>query len=284
MVDKCLLGQARRIVHLLYAALLVVHHIRHVGHGGDDVHIELAVQTLLYNLHVQQSEEAATETKAKGNRRFWRECKRGVIELKLLKRRTQVLVFARVDRIDTGKHHRLYFLESGNGFLARTSHMGDGIAHLYLCGILDARDDVAYLACAQHIAWHHIHLEHAHLVGYVLHAGVVELNLVALAYLAVLYLEVGNDTTEGVEHRVEDKGLQRSLGVARWMGHTLNDGTQHIVHTLARLARRTQDVLALATYQLHNLVFHLVGHSARHIYLVEHRYNLQVVLNGHIQV
>ena len=74
MVDECLLGQSRRIVYLLHASLLVVYHIRNVGHGGDNVHIELAVESFLYNLHVQQSEESAAESESECYRRLWREC------------------------------------------------------------------------------------------------------------------------------------------------------------------------------------------------------------------
>ena len=74
--------------------------------------------------------------------------------------------------------------------------MGDGIAHLNLSGILDARYDVAYLASAEHLTWHHVHLQYAYFICHILHSGVEELHLVALAYLAVLNLEVGNDTAE----------------------------------------------------------------------------------------
>ena len=48
--------------------MLVVYHIRYVRHGGDDVHIELAIQSLLHNLHVEQSKESTTETEAEGYR------------------------------------------------------------------------------------------------------------------------------------------------------------------------------------------------------------------------
>ena len=64
MVDHRWVRQSRRIVHLFLAALLVVYHIGYVGHGGDDVHVELAVESFLYDLHVEQTQEATTETEA----------------------------------------------------------------------------------------------------------------------------------------------------------------------------------------------------------------------------
>ena len=66
MVDERRLGKTTGVVHFLAASLLVVNHIRHVGHGGDDIHIKLAVEAFLHNLHVEQSKEATTETKAQG--------------------------------------------------------------------------------------------------------------------------------------------------------------------------------------------------------------------------
>ena len=50
-------------MHLGHVSLLVINVIRHVRHSSDDIHIELAVQTLLHNLHMKQSQEPATETK-----------------------------------------------------------------------------------------------------------------------------------------------------------------------------------------------------------------------------
>ena len=68
------------------------------------------------------------------------------------------------------------------------------------------------------------------------------------------------------------------------MWHTLHYSLKHIVNTLTSLARGTQNVLTLAAYEFHNLVFHLIGHCARHVYLVEYGNNLQVVLYSHIEI
>ena len=37
------------------------------GRGSDDIHIKLTVQSLLYDFHVEQSEESATETEAQSH-------------------------------------------------------------------------------------------------------------------------------------------------------------------------------------------------------------------------
>ena len=284
VVDHRDVGHAAGVVHLHDMALLVEYLVRYVGHGGDDVHVELAVQTLLHNLHMEQSEETAAEAETQGQRRFGLEGKRGIVQLELLQRRAEILEVLGLDGIDTGKDHRLHFLETRNGLLARIGNVGDGVAHLDLARSLDARDDVAHVARTQFVARHHVHLQHAHLVGLVFLARIEELHLVALADDTVLYLEVGNDAAEGVEHRVEDQGLERCVLVAFGMGNAFDDGRQNLFHAHARLARCTDNLFALAAQQFHDFVFHLVGHGAGHVTLVDDGDNLQVVLDGHVEV
>ena len=284
MVYQRLVGQPRGIVHLLHFALLGIAHIRHVGHGGDDVHIELAVQPLLHDLHVQQAEEATAETEAQGHGGLGLEGQRGVVQLEFLQRGTQVLVVRRIDGIDAGKDHGFHLLESLDGRVAGAGHVGDGVAHLDLLRVLDAADDIAHVARTQFLTGYHVHLQHAHLVGIILHARVEELHLVALADDAVDDLEVGDDASERVEHGVEDQGLQGSLLVAHGMGYAVHDGIQYLLHALAGLAAGPDDVLRVTADEVYYLVLHLVGHGAGHVDLVDHGYDLQVVVDGHIEV
>ena len=74
MVYEGGVGETRGVMHFCHGAPLVVHTVAYVWHGGDDFHVELAAETLLYNLHMEQSEEAAAEAKAEGGRRFGGEC------------------------------------------------------------------------------------------------------------------------------------------------------------------------------------------------------------------
>ena len=54
-------------MHLHHAAVFGIDIVTYVRYGGDDIHVELAVEALLDDLHMQQSEEAATETEAQGH-------------------------------------------------------------------------------------------------------------------------------------------------------------------------------------------------------------------------
>ena len=101
---------------------------------------------------------------------------------------------------------------------------------------------------------------------------------------AVDNLEIGDDATERVEYRVEDQRLQRCFRVALGSRYALHDGVEYLFHSLARLARGTDDILAVASQKVDNLILHLVGHGAGHVYLVDDGNNLQVVVDGHIEV
>ena len=64
MVDFGHLGQAAGVVHLDHLAIGLKALERDVGHRGDDVHIELAVEAFLHDFHMQKAQEAAAEAEA----------------------------------------------------------------------------------------------------------------------------------------------------------------------------------------------------------------------------
>ena len=113
--------------------------------------------------------------------------------------------------------------------------MGNGISHLHFLGILDAGYDIAHLARTEFLAGYHVHLEYTHLVSVVLHSGIEEFHLVARSDDTVDNLEVGNDASEGVEHRVENQSLKRCLFIACGMRDTLYHRIQDVLNAFARL-------------------------------------------------
>ena len=258
--------------------------VRDVGHGGDDVHVELAVETLLDDLHVQQSEESAAEAEAERQRALRFEGQRGVVELQLFERGAQILVLVGYDGIDACEDHGLDVLEAGDRLAAGARHRRDGIADLHLGRVLDARTDVAHVARADLVARRHFEFEHPHLVGVVFSAGVDEFDVLALADRAVEDTEIGDDTPEGVEYRVENERLQRGVVVALRCGDAGDDGFEYLLDALARFARSEQNVFALATDQVDHLVGHLVDHRRVDVDLVEYGDDFQIVPDGQIEV
>ncbi len=284
MVDDGGRRQAGRVVHVNDLPLGGVHLVRHVGHGGDDVHVELAEQPLLHNFQVQQAQEAAAEAEAQGQRALRLVGKGGVVELELLQRSAQFLELGSIHRIQTGEDHRLYFFEACNGLCARTFHVRDGVAHLYFHGRLDAGDNVAYIPGTHLSGGVQLEFQVAYFLRLVLVAGGEEFHLVPLADGAVHHFKVGDDAAERVEHRVKDKRLQRSLRIPFGRGHLVHNGVQHFLHAGAGAGAHAKHVLRLAAQQVAHLVLHQVRLGAVHVNLVEHGNNLQPMVNGLIQV
>ena len=63
--------------------------VAHAGRGGDQVEVELALQPLLDDLHVQQAEEAAAEAEAERDRTFRLEEERRIVEPQFFERVAQ---------------------------------------------------------------------------------------------------------------------------------------------------------------------------------------------------
>ena len=273
-----------RVGHVHHLALGGVHFIGYVGDSGYHVHVELPVKPLLHDLQMEQAEETAAEAEAQGQGGLGLEDEGRIVELELLQRRAQILVFVGLHRIDSREEHWLDLLEAGNGLGAGPVHMGDGIADLHLYGRLDTGDDIAHIAGSHLVCGTHPQPEIADLIGLVFLARIEELYLVALAYHSVDHLEIGDHSAEGIEYRVENQGLERCLWVALRSGETLHHGVQYGRHALTGLRTAQQDVLPVAAYQVHDLVADHVHHGRVHIYLVEHGDNLQVMVDGQVEI
>ena len=87
--------------------------------GRDEVEVELALEALLDDLHVEQPEEAAAKAEAERLGRVGLEVERRVVHLQLLERVAQVAVVRGVRREDAREDHRLHFLEAGEGLGGR---------------------------------------------------------------------------------------------------------------------------------------------------------------------
>ena len=284
LVDLCHLGQSRGVVHLDHVALRRGDAVRHVGHGRDDVHVEFAVQPLLNDLHVQQPEESAAEPESERQRAFRLERERSVVELQFFERRAQVLVLVGLHRVDAREDHRLHVLESGDGLFGGVGHRGDRVADLHVRRGLDPRADIPHVSGPDLLSGLHLEFQHAYFVGVVLAARVEKLHVVALAQRAVEDAEIGDDSAEGVEHRVEDQRLQRRALVARGSGNAVYDRFQHLFDAQSRLARCQQNILLPASYEVDHLILHLVDHRRIHVDLVQHGDDLQVVPHGEVEV
>ena len=80
---------------------------------GDEVEVELALEPLLDDLHVEQAEEAAAEAEAERHRALRLEGEAGVVEVELLERLAQERVVLAAERVDAGEDEALGRLVAG---------------------------------------------------------------------------------------------------------------------------------------------------------------------------
>ena len=185
-------------VHLL--AFGGVDLVRYVRHGGYDIHVELAVETLLHYLHVEQPQKAASETESQRQRRFGLEREGGIVQTQLLQRCPQIFVLVGVGGVDSGEDHGLHILESLYGLETRGGGVGYGVAHLYVYRVLDTRYYIADVSGANLSARGHLQLQNPYLVGVVLAPGVEEFDVIAGFDSAVHDTEIGYYAPERIEY------------------------------------------------------------------------------------
>ncbi len=108
--------------------------------------------------------------------------------------------------------------------------------------------------------------------------------MLALADRTVEDAEIGDDAAERIEDRVENKGLQRRLGVPFRRRNARNDRFEYLLDARTRLARGEQNILLAAADQIDHLILHLVDHRRIHVDLVQHGDDFQVVADGQVEV
>jgi len=105
----------------------------------------------LNDFQVQQSKEATTKAKAERDGAFGLIDESRIVELKLGQICLQVFVIRSVDRIEPAEHHRMNFLETGQG-RGRNPRVRKRIAHFNVFWALNVGGKVAGLAQFELIA------------------------------------------------------------------------------------------------------------------------------------
>ena len=263
---------------------LGVGEVRHVGHRRNHGHIELALQAFLHDFHVEHAEESAAEPKPKRRRGLGLKRERRVVQAQFFKGGTEFLKLLGLDRINSGKHHRLDVFKARHRRLGGVGHRRNGVADLDLFGFFDAADDVAHVAGRDVVPRLLVEAQDADFVGKIRLARGHELDRLAFANDAVLHAKDGLNSAERVVHAVKDDRLQRGVGIAFGCWNAVHNRVEQFGHAQAGLGRHPQNVFALAADQVDDLVFNFLGVGARQVHLVEHRNDFQIVLDGQIEV
>ena len=236
--DAAGIRQLRRAVDLVHLAVGRRHAVQDARRRRDQVHVELAFETLLDDLHVQQAEEPAAEPEPERRRRFRLEEERRVVQPQLLQRVAQLGVLAPFDRIQPGEHHRLAYFEAGNGFGGRTRRLGDRVADLRVADGLDPGEHESDLADTQLVDGRRLRREHADLLDLVFLALGHQPDLHPRPEHAVDHAHQDDHAAIRVVPRVEDQRLQRRVRLARRRRQALDDGLEDLVDAGAFLGAR----------------------------------------------
>ncbi len=126
--------------------------------------------------------------------------------------------------------------------------------------------------------------EHADAVRRVAAPGGHHLHLVAALDDAVDHPDQGHDADVGVEPGIDDQGLQRRVRIAHRRRDARHQGLEQVRDALPRLGADPQGILRLEADDLLDLVDHPLRLRRRQIDLVEHRQDLQPLLDGRVAV
>ncbi len=256
----------------------------HVGSRGDELQVELALQALLHDVHVEEPEEAASEAEPKGERGLRLIDQGRVGELELIERVVQERVVAALRREQAAPHHGLRLAVAGERLGRRVRRKGHRVADLRLTDVLHPSHEVADLARGELGGRDRVGREDPDLLrfGYLAIRHVLEAG--ATHQFAVDDADVGDDTPVGVVAGVEDEragGLRRVAGGRGNAGH---DGVEQLAHALPRLRADPQDVARLAADEVGELVGDGVRVRGGQVDLVEGRDDGQARVAGQMVV
>ena len=255
-----------------------------VRRGGDQRQVELALQPLADDLHVQQAEEAAAEAEPERVARLRLVQQRGVVQPQLVQRVAQVRVVIAVHRVQAGEDHRLGRGVARQRLRRRAGHAGHGVADPRLPHVLHPGDQVADLSGGQALARYGLGRDHSYLERLVRRAGGHHHASLAPGQAAVDHPDIGHHAAVGVVDRVEDEGPGGGIRVSLGGGNEADDLLQEFLDAFPGLGGHPEHLAGVAADDPGEFGGVAVGLGGRQVDLVQHRDDLEVGVERHVQV
>ncbi len=161
---------------------------------------------------------------------------------------------------------------------------GHGVADAGLPDILDPRDEVADLPGGQPVPRDRVWRDHPDLESLVACPRRHHQAAIPGGQPAVDHPHISDHTPVGVVDTVEDHGPGGGVRITHGCGNPPDDLVEQLRHALAGLARHQEHVVRITADDLRQLGRVLLRLRRRKIDLVEYRDDLQVVLEGQVQV
>ena len=233
---------------------------------------------------MQKAQEAAAVAEAQGGGVLRFKLERRIVHLEFFQRILDILVFLAFCRVHAAVHHGLSFLVSLQRFVRRLIGVGDGIAHPRVCHPLDAGAHVSYFTGLQLFGRNHARNAVAYFRYLVALAGIHELNEISFFYRAVENTGVDDHALVAVVIGVEDEALQAAVWVSLWRRNYLNQFLQHVVDAHAGLCRDQRRILRVDSDDIFDFFLGFIRAGAVQIHFVQHRQNLQVLIQGKVDI
>ena len=234
---------------------------------------------------MQQSQKTAAEAEAQGDRRLRLIVQGGIVELQLFQRIPEIGIFRTIRRIKSAVDHGLHLAVAGQRLLAGVVRIRHGIADSRVLDILDGRGDIAYHARRKLVTGDKLSCsEVADLDNLLLRPGRHHLNRRAAPYRTLHHTAEDYDAPVGIVHRVKDQRLQRCRRVSLRRRNLFYNLLQNLLDADAVLRRNQGSVLRLNTDDVLDLLLYPFGIRARKIDLINDRENIQIVVEGKIDV
>ena len=258
--------------------------VAHAGRGGDQVELVLALQPLLNDLHVEQSQESAAKAEAQRDGAFRLEEEGRIVQPQLLQSIAQQRVFVGVHGIKAGKDHGLDVFKAGKRMRGGIRVVRDGVADLGVGHVFDGGGEEADLAGNQLADLDRLGAKHAHRLDIVRDAVRHEADMLPLAHGPLHHAHQNDDAAVRVEPRVEDEGLEGRIGIAFGGRKPVHDRFQHFFHALAGLGAHGDGIGRIQPNGLLNVFLGAQDVGRGQVDLVDHGNDLEAVMDGEIGV
>ena len=251
---------------------------------GDQVHVELALEPLLDNVHMEQAQETATKTEPQRGGRFRLEEERGVVETQFVERVAQLRVLVTFHWVQPREHHRLHFLEACERLGRWPGRLGNRIADLRIAHALDSGDHKPHFPDAQRVDHDRFWRENADLLHVVVSALRHQTNLRLRPHLAVDNPDEDDDAAIGIVPGIEDEGLERRRRIPRRRRHACDDGIEDLARADAFLRTREDGTPRIEANDVGDLAACLFRLGTREIDLVNDRNDVEVVIDREVGI
>ena len=234
---------------------------------------------------MEKSQESAAESEPQRHGSFRFIEQRSVVQLKLLQRVSEISVFRSVRRIKAAVHHGLDFLVAGQRLRAGSGSVRHRIAHTGISHILDTCRKISYHSCGELVAWNETsRAEISHLHNFRGESGSHHPHSSAFLHTAVHNTAEHDHAFVGIIDRIEDKGLERSLRISLGRRDLLYDLLKDFFHILSCLGRDLRRVLCFQSDHILDLVDHTLGIRTGKIDLIDHRQDVQIMIQRKINI